>query len=114
MSAIHHRADRPRSVDRNVISRRPASARSSVETYAGTRSYIAGQPRALAGQCHAAALPRMGFGLTLTVPRCAISGGARVSLAHIRAPARVPVIAGSRVVIDARRGVDPYDGVRRA
>src|ERR1700722_2268929 len=94
MSAIHHRADRRVWPIEMSISRRPTSARSIVETYTRTRS-----------------LPRMGLGLTLTVPRCAISGGARVSLAHIRAPAGVPVIAGSRIVVDPRRRVDPHDGV---
>jgi hypothetical protein len=58
-------------------------------------------------------LPRRGPGLTLAVLRRPISRGARVSLAHIRAPAGVPVIAGSRVVVDARRRVGPHDSVRR-
>ena len=46
--------------------------------------------------------------------RCAVSGGSRVSLAHVGAALGVPVIVGSRIVINARGRVDPDDSVGRA
>ena len=46
--------------------------------------------------------------------RRAISGRSRIGLAHERAPLGMPIIMGPRIVVDARGGVDPDDGVGRA
>jgi hypothetical protein len=58
--------------------------------------------------------PRGGLSLTFAIPRRAESARARVCLAHVRAPAGMPIILGPRVVVNASRRVDPYDIARRA
>src|ERR1700722_737528 len=67
-------------------------------------------PKISAGAPH----PLMSFRLTLAVPRRTIAACARFSLAHVCALEGVAVEAGSRIVVDARRRVDPDHGVRRA
>jgi hypothetical protein len=81
----------------------------------GNRSYAS--QLNIGRACRSSLTPSLSGGrcsLTLPVPRSAVAGGARVSLAHIRAAAGVPEIPGSRVVIDASRRIGPNDGVRRA
>src|ERR1700691_5272536 len=51
---------------------------------------------------------RMGLEL---LARRAISGRSRVGLAHVGAALGMPVIVGPRIVVDARGGVTPQNGV---